>query len=371
MALYYSDSVNVNNYLTWCTNDFYIYSNYYTGHWSGGTTNYVPIPTNFPYYSCSFNAANGFWFTNGWTTLKWTNTPTGTNYVVYMGYSFLTNVTFYDWREGFHMGSGPPKTVQAVQMDLQAFNRWLTNPNINGGSNYNHLCNLTTHKSHPVDSIYVYNAVPLTSTVLPAVRLVNGLRMPPADDPWGFTMATAMPAYVWGDYNASNSSGSALSQNNCLHTEPAAIMADAISILSDNWSDANSVAADRSTDTSGGPSASTTTINAACLEGIVESNTNNPYSENSSDGYSGGVENFLRLLENWNPGSGKQTLYYNGSIIVMFPSQYATNCWQQTGYYYGAPNRSWAFDTNFFIGADLPPLTPKSYGVIRSTWGVN
>ena len=87
----------------------------------------------------------------------------------------------------------------------------------------------------------------------------------------------------------------------------------------------------------------------------------------SSKGYSGGVENFLRMLENW---SG-QTLYYNGSIVVMFPSQYATNCWQQTGYYYSAPNRSWAFDTNFFIGDNLPPLTPRSYGVIRATWNAN
>ena len=52
----------------------------------------------------------------------------------------------------------------------------------------------------------------------------------------------------------------------------------------------------------------------------------------------------------------------------MFPSQYATNCWQQTGYYYTAPSRSWAFDTNFLIQADLPPLMPQAKGVIRGTW---
>jgi hypothetical protein len=289
-----------------------------------------------------------------------------------MGYSFLTNVLFYDWREGFNLGSGPPKPVDAVQVDLVAFNRWLTNTIVtNNGTPYDSQCDLNTHKSHHINSIYVYNAVPLTSSSLPSVRIVNGGRMPPIDDnngTAGFTLATAMPLYVWGDYNVSNSSGSALSQNNCANTEPAALMADAITILSDNWSDANSVAADKTTDTRGGPTAATTTINAACLEGIVESNPNNPLSESSSGGYSGGVENFLRLLEDW--GSSR-TLYYNGSIIVMFPSQYATNCWQQTDYYYTAPNRSWAFDTNFFIGADLPPLTPKSYGVIRATWNVN
>jgi hypothetical protein len=70
--------------------------------------------------------------------------------------------------------------------------------------------------------------------------------------------------------------------------------------------------------------------------------------------YSGGVENFLRLLENWSSAS----LWYNGSIVAMFPSQYATNFWQQTGNYYTAPTRSWAFDTNFTNLSKLPPLTP-------------
>ncbi len=367
MALYYSDSVNTNNYLTWCTNDFYIYSNHLGLSTFIATTNYVPIPANFPYYSCSFEATNGFWFTNGITSLSWTNNPPGTNYVIYMGYSFLTNVIFYDWREGWHSGSGPPKTVNAVQLNLHAFNAWITNAAVNGGSNYNYLCSLSSHKGHPLDSIYVYNAVPLTTTNLPAVRIVNGGMMPPNDNPYGFTLATAMPLYIWGDYNASNTAGSSLSQNNTVYTEPAGLMADAISILSDSWLDTNSAYANKSKDTSGGPTASSTTINAACLEGIVPSNPSNPASEGSSDGYSGGVENFMRMLENWSSAN----LWYNGSIVVMFPSQYATNCWQQTGYYYTAPSRHWAFDTNFFIGSDLPPMTPRSYGVIRATWNAN
>ena len=80
--------------------------------------------------------------------------------------------------------------------------------------------------------------------------------------------------------------------------------------------------------------------------------------------YSGGVENFLRLEENW---SGV-TLTYNGSIVVMFPSQYATNFWPGTGSIYNPPNRNWAFDLNFTNPNKLPPLTPKIYRIIRSTW---
>lgn len=364
MALYYQDNANSPNYLTWCTNDFYLVSNSITREVF--PTNYVPIYS--PCYANGFGAANGFQFTNGITSLRYTNTSgpyMGTNYVLYMGYSFLTNVLFYDWREGWNKGSGPPKTVYAVQLDVGAFNVWMTNggnADPNGGNIYNSECSLNNHKSHPLNSIYLFNAVQPTQTILPAVRLADCGMMP--DNSGKFAVATAMPIYVWGDYNASNNYGSSVSQNSTTYTDPAALYGDSITVLSDGWSDANSADSDKSTDTRGGYSAKQTTINAACLEGIVESNPKNPASESSSGGYSGGVENFLRLLENWN----NVNLWYNGSIVVMFPSQYATNCWQQTGYYYGAASRKWAFDTNFLTQAGLPPLTPESHGVIRGNW---
>lgn len=373
MALYYSDG-SLNPSLTWVTNDFYIVSNYYGTTHQLFTTNYVPVWSNSingkSYYASGFQTANGFWFTNGITPISYVNYNgymAGTNYVWYMGYSFLTNVLFYDWREGWNMGKGPPKQVYAVQLDLQKYNIWMTNsglsPALNastyGGSNYNYTCNFD--KSHPMDSIYIYNAVPLTTKVLPAVRVVNGGMLPTQTAGKGFSLATAMPIYVWGDFNASNSFGSSLSQNSTTYTWPAALMGDAITVLSDSWTDSKS---SNSVDYAVSKGS---TINCACLEGIVESNPNNTLSESSSKGYSGGVENFLRLLEDWS----SKALYYNGSIIVMFPSQYATNCWQQTGYYYSAPIRDWAFDTNFLVGSGLPPLTPKSTGVIRGSWGAN
>ena len=80
--------------------------------------------------------------------------------------------------------------------------------------------------------------------------------------------------------------------------------------------------------------------------------------------YSGGVENFLRLLENW----GSSTLTYNGSIVVLFYSQYGTNAWRQTGNYYTAATRHWAFDLNFQNSAKLPPLTPQMKALIRGNW---
>jgi hypothetical protein len=85
-----------------------------------------------------------------------------------------------------------------------------------------------------------------------------------------------------------------------------------------------------------------------------------------SDGshYSGGVENFLRLLENW---SSATTLTYNGSIVVMFPSQYATSPWGKSNVY-GVPKRQWGFDTNFKDASKLPPLTPQLKATVRGVY---
>jgi hypothetical protein len=96
------------------------------------------------------------------------------------------------------------------------------------------------------------------------------------------------------------------------------------------------------------------------LEGIVQSDPT------ISGDYSGGVENFIRLLENWGG-----TLTYNGSIAVLFYSQYATNHWRPTGNYYNAPTRNWSFDLNFKLAAKLPPLTPSIKAMIRGQWQVN
>jgi hypothetical protein len=149
-----------------------------------------------------------------------------------------------------------------------------------------------------------------------------------------------------------NNSGSALGTTNTLYTYPAALMADAITILSDSWSDTNHM--------NKLPTPTSTTVNAAMLEGIVQSNPN------ISGNYSGGVENFLRLLENWN--SSSTVLTYNGSIVVLFYSQWATNTWLQTGNYYNPPKRNWSFDMNFLNSAKLPPMTPRIKAMVRGQW---
>ena len=184
----------------------------------------------------------------------------------------------------------------------------------------------------------------LPATSLSAVRVYNGKQLPPS----GLTVATGRPLYVWGDYNQTNDAN--LGTSNTLTTLPASLVADAISILSDAWTDANSTSA------VGSRVAASTTVNAALLTGVVETTSSN---------YSGGMENFPRFLETW--GSAN-VFTYNGSMVKMFPSLYATNAWGNNNNIYGPPARNWAFDANFNDPTKLPPKTPSFLKVIRSQW---
>ena len=155
------------------------------------------------------------------------------------------------------------------------------------------------------------------------------------------------PLYVLGDYNQMNPAN--LGTTNTSTTRPASLVADAISILSTNWTDANS------TSPLGARVAGATTVNAAFLTGVVETTLGR---------YSGGMENFPRFLEDW---GATHIFTYNGSMIKMFPSLHATNFWTVL-VYYNPPARNWAYDLNFNNPALLPPKSPSVLKVIRSRW---
>ncbi len=255
---------------------------------------------------------------------------TGTNYTF-----IATNSTYYDYRER--------KSVVGTEIDVGKFRRWMETNSVG--------LNLVSQKGRALNSLYVKDGRSVSGR-LTAVRLVNGQTLPAN----GLTVATPHPLYVRGHYNASDlTPGSA----NTANTRPASLIADAITIQSGNWSDTYNSGTAFSSRT-----AANTTVNAAFLAGIVQT-TNSAGSKK----YSGGVENFPRFLENW----GDRTFTYNGSMVVLFPSRYATAFWVapgSAGGVYGAPNRRWAFDTNFLTMNKLPPLTPQLQKLVRGQWMV-
>jgi hypothetical protein len=246
------------------------------------------------------------------------NTMVPTNEVADM--VSITN-EFYDKRED--------KTVRPVDIDVGKLAEW----------------SRTNSSLGNIASVYVLDLRTLPATTnLPAVRLFNGTTLPAA----GLTVATARPLYVQGHYNQTNSAN--LGTTNTITTRPASLAADAVTILSENWTDARSTlpnASDRP--------AKPTTVNAAILTGVVETT----YGK-----YSGGMENFPRFLEEWGTAN---PLTYNGSMVRMFPSLYATNAWGKPEVYV-PPKRDWAYDANFNEKNKLPPLTPGLLKVLRGQW---
>jgi hypothetical protein len=152
---------------------------------------------------------------------------------------------------------------------------------------------------------------------------------------------------VRGDYNELNITN--LGTADTSQTRPASLVADAITILSDAWSDANSASPLASR------VAASTTVNAALLTGVVETTLGH---------YSGGMENFPRFLEAW---GSTHVFTYNGSMVKMFPSLYATGYWG-LGNTYDPPARNWTFDSNFDDPTKLPPKTPGLLKLIRNQW---
>ncbi|HLH54605.1 MAG TPA: hypothetical protein VKY92_13410 [Verrucomicrobiae bacterium] len=247
-------------------------------------------------------------------------------------YSFVTtNNSFYDARE--------QKNTIGTDLDVGALTNWIAT----AGASINNTLKFAT--GHSVNSVYINDArsVPGKLTV---ARVTNG-RYLPQD---GLTVATSQPLYVRGNFNAPDTT---IGSTNTSTTKPASLLGDAITILSGNWSDANS------SKSLGNRLAIDTTVNAAILSGIVQT-TNSAGTKH----YSGGVENYPRFLEDW---TGK-ALTYNGSMVVMFPSKYATNWWIDPGTYYNPPVRDWAFDVNFLNVNKLPPGTPQVRKIIRSRW---
>lgn len=172
-----------------------------------------------------------------------------------------------------------------------------------------------------------------------AVRVVNGAQLPSG----GLTVASESPVYVQGNYNT-------------VSPQAAAVLADAITVLSNNWgSNLSDTKGDQVT--SNRPAISTT-VNAAFALG--------PSAESVVGQGNGQLENVIRFLEDWTGDD----FTYKGSIISLWHSQRAMGAWRCCGNgvtnYYNAPNRIWSYDPLF--NATPPPGTPMGVIMTRGRW---
>ncbi len=180
----------------------------------------------------------------------------------------------------------------------------------------------------------------------------------------GFTVAAENPVYVQGNYNsdAADTVWASGADDPRGHSA-AAVIADAVTLLSGSWSDLTSMVAPNSL---GSRTASTTRYRMAIAAG-KNINFPRPAGGGNDFGTDGGVHNFLRYIENWGPA----TLYYRGSLVSLFYSQYNTGTFKCCGLVYSPPNRQYSFDTDFLTPSNLPPGTPMLQDIENLTYWQN
>ncbi len=252
-----------------------------------------------------------------------------------------TTGSIFDFREG--------RTINADTLDMSKLT-----PALNAYANYNGV-------------VYITDATNADSNGntgnSDAIRLQKGGVLPDA----GLTLASDGAVYVQGDYNTGTTYGPNLANGAITTTsqpvsnanvdptqytvsgytqKPAAVMGDAVMILSNAWVDTNSSSA------IGSRTATPTTFNSAIVSGQVLT---------TSTAASGGAHNFPRFLENW----GNDNFTYHGSMCELYASTHFTGTYGKANVY-SPPNRRWFFDDNFLTTP--PPGNLRTTTYTRGRW---
>jgi hypothetical protein len=237
-----------------------------------------------------------------------------------------SNQTIQDNREGTY--------VRLVNLDVSKITTAVNNGTLTGWNGVLYIADTSagTNVNQTINGVQV-------ATPKRGIRLKNGATLPTN----GLTVVSENPIYIQGNYNTGGNPPS----NSGTFTDPdvngytrkgAAVIGDAINILSGAWSDNNS------TQSTSNRVATNTTVNAALVGGIVPSGA-------SGSSYSGGGENFVRFLEDWNKNSS--TFTYYGSMVQLFQSQQGTGIWTGSGNTYKQASMHFYYDTNY--GTTAPP----------------
>jgi hypothetical protein len=168
-------------------------------------------------------------------------------------------------------------------------------------------------------------------------------------DTGGFTVASENPVYVQGNYNASTADGFDDPHSN------AAVIADAVSLLSRSWRDIRSWKHPFWVGTGSLRDAVSTYYRAAIAAGKNRNWPHPSWTSAEDYGLDGGTHNFLRYLERW----GGETLFYRGSLVSLYFAEYGNGIYKCCNTVYTPPTRNYQFDTDFLDPDRLPPGTPR------------
>ncbi len=189
----------------------------------------------------------------------------------------------------------------------------------------------------------------------------------------GFTVASENPVYIQGDYNSNAGDTTWTGGADKTGMAAAAVIADAVTLLSDNWDDRRSTmgvsGSTSPTYRQNRPATPNTYYRVAIASGKNMMFPSPSWVVGQNDvGIDGAVGNFMRLLEDWSTGptgGGNDYLNYKGSLVSLYYSTYDTGifkcggCWEV----YTNGNRNYIFDSDFTNPYGLPPGTPMFHDV--------
>jgi hypothetical protein len=230
--------------------------------------------------------------------------------------AITTNLGIRDVREN--------KYVRLANVDISQITSAAEAGNLPNWNGIVYIADTSTHGSN-ISSQLGSSGASITTTMR-GIRLINGHRLPRAEgdtNTWdGLTIVSANPVYIKGNYNTSTNSGDAVPSNSSTYTDPdasgytrklAAVIGDSITVLSAGWNDLNSAGNINTREAT-----ANITVNAALVGGIIPS---------AGGYYSGGGENFVRLLEDWK----LRTMCIYGSMVQLYKSTQATTQWDGAG----------------------------------------
>jgi hypothetical protein len=175
-----------------------------------------------------------------------------------------------------------------------------------------------------------------------SIRLINGaVQVPSTGMVAGLTIATNAPLYIKGNFNDTSATGTSPTVPRTGEV-PACIAADAVTLLSSGFVDADSRDVVQWGPVVSGP----TVVAAAILSGFV------PWNKDNNGGRSGGAPNLVRYLESWNP----TPVTLRGSLVALFECRVAVE--PRNNNIYGAPTRHYGF-CDLLKNGRFPPGTPR------------
>jgi hypothetical protein len=230
-----------------------------------------------------------------------------------------TSTSFYNFRES--------RYIKMTDVDLRKLAGWVQgldadgNPSVDSDGNPVYVRHYPNHL--PSNGLMYATRDDVLEGEQPGIRIYNGAEI---YNDAGLTLVTNDPAYIQGDFNSVNK-------------KPAAVICDALNVVSNNWNDANSdswwLFRRWATDT---------TINASFVSGIDDT---------VGEEYGGGFANYPRLHESW---LGK-TLAIRGSFVQMWDSRIAVGPWSNSSYF--PPFRDWDYDPDLVDTVNSPVFSPQ------------